>query len=230
MFGWDTAQPLSGCRSRQAGGRGHCSPGARPRAEVGALPGGLHPRRRGGPGGAQPYAVPRPKQVTGTRCSAPSSSPFYGGQTTVFHVRLHVLLRVCLAGQRAHVQWRPRRAPGGSYGPLAGQATFRLAPTRFRGLSTGPLLFAPGPNTECGAGLEYVPPESFSLGSSVRQAAPRRAGRPSSRFRGCFLKQNTGQLNTQWGPPYGHWKYDRGSSARLWPHLIGPRGTTTRCR
>lgn len=108
-----------------------------------------------------------------------------------------------------------RDGPGAaSGGTLARRATFWFVPTNFGGLGTGTLLFAPGPNTECSAGLGYeassVTPESFSLGSCIRQAGPCLVGASSSGFRDGFLKQNTGPLNVQWCPPYGNREIQQG--------------------
>lgn len=69
-------------------------------------------------------------------------------------------------------------------------SVFGFVPTHFRGLSTGTVPLAPGPNADCSAGLEYeeslVTPENFSLGSSIRQAGPCLLGWSSSCFMDCF--------------------------------------------
>lgn len=90
------------------------------------------------------------------------------------------------------------RAVGAATEGASEVATFWLAPTHFRGRSTGTFQLPPGANTDCSTGLEYdsfVTPGSFSLGSSVRQAGPCLLGRSPSCFRGCCLKQSTGQLS-----------------------------------
>lgn len=94
---------------------GQRSRGARLREGDGALPGALHPRLGGDRGGpaAPGSAQCCPRQATGACCSVAAASPPCRGQTTLFQVRLRVLLRVCLSEERADAERRPGRARGG---------------------------------------------------------------------------------------------------------------------
>lgn len=172
-----TGPLLSGCQAPQARGSRPSGCWLACGAVVSGVP-GLFPEpsirgsaaiRGAGPCRTWSHA---PGRRAGTGCSVASALPVDRGQATLLQAGLTVLLRIRLLKGTADAQrgWAGPRAAG--YGELARRATFWLAPTHLRGLSSGTFLLAPGLNTECSAGLEYedslVPPESFSLGSSIR--------------------------------------------------------------